>query len=495
MTIHYVDKRNQYNGDGSLSTPAVSNGAPGAWNTINECLNRTYVADGDTVQLVPDSGPYTPDDIFGLSPGTLYFNMLSGTYVIFDLGGNILTSELYMSFGYEWHQSTVSGLYYATGTGGTDPATGEVVSGIVDGTWDAESTSLFGQYPGITDDTHHNKWGYGDVDDLGFDTVYIRGFDPSDGTHEILMSITNTKIIHIQTGATYIFQNGSIRGGGDYSAYYQTASATIINRRIEFQNTDLYAYKYTGSVTNEYCKFINCGHEASDAPLNGYNLNLLNCYFENVHTITKLQDTVASATTVTVRNCKSRNLLAAAFQHDSATMTLVEDHNQFHIDPVNIHGGDALAFTTGTRQWTVTDATDYPASTDTSLTTSVLPDAVPAGAGISIASVHEQTDVALDFNGAPVCFLPPNMGSIDGRTTIIISDDDYTPTGLEIRTGATVVITGGGDIDMSGLTEVTGPINVVLDGYINSFNGLSGITQYRWHNSRGSSSLMIGGVI
>ena len=87
--------------------------------------------------------------------------------------------------------------------------------------------------------------------------------------------------------------------------------------------------------------------------------------------------------------------------------------------------------------------------------------------GTILTGIHDQPLPATDINKQAVVFTP-YIGSIDGRTTLIVDTPDYTPTGWDVRAGATLVLTGGGAVNLSGLTD-TGKINVVANGPITSY--------------------------
>jgi len=82
------------------------------------------------------------------------------------------------------------------------------------------------------------------------------------------------------------------------------------------------------------------------------------------------------------------------------------------------------------------------------------------GAGIPVTDIHTNATPATDILGRPVLFTP-NSGAYDGRTSLTITEDDYTPTGYAVRAGAEIVYHGGGHLDLSGLTD-TGEITVKL---------------------------------
>ncbi|MBI9090706.1 MAG: hypothetical protein JEZ12_15930 [Desulfobacterium sp.] len=459
MAEFWIDKRNDSAGNGTEGDP---------YKEITDVCNSGFTGVDPVINIVPGSGPYFPSDLTYLDQGNLYMNHRHGGTVTWNFNRNIVTNETNLSDReiYEWHPSVVDGLFYCTKLGHAEPGFATaVVSGIVSGAWDAKSTSLFGAYPQVTDVPHPKKWGYGDRDSLGFDTVYARGIDLDDPNDSVLVSRYNTRLIALNlinaTDAMHVFNDITLRGGGQYSVSGSTLAKTVFNRAL-FENNDQRAVQLAGPGQYNYCSFINCGHEAfrsSDADQEAYN-----CFFENVHTITKLT-AVDSTTTITVRNAKTKNLMAGAFQHDSAGQSLVEDHNQFHLDPYTSHGGQAIGFTTATRQWTQTDATDLPASTDTALATSVAPDSIQDGIGAIVSGIHDQPGPATDIDGKPVLF-QPDMGPYDGRTTEIITEADWTPARWAAREGATVMINGGGHVNLSALGTENENITCKLSGSV-----------------------------
>lgn len=238
------------------------------------------------------------------------------------------------------------------------------MSCVINGYWSAESCNLINGFVFYGHYTDYN-WAWGDYDSLGFNTLYVKVLegDPT-GLYEIWATPAGWQIRTGYTGPTYIFNDGIFRGGWAY-----IATPWIFNRCL-FYNTDMYAISLWGggggSAAN-YCKFINCGHRgvyiADTASFTGYNN-----YFENVHLTLLMEKN--GAYTVTWKNNSSKNLLAGFLENITATPTLVESNNQMHIDPNSTHGTKALAFG-GSGRWATTDASDLPANTDTSLTTSV----------------------------------------------------------------------------------------------------------------------------
>ncbi len=412
MTTHYIDKRNTYNGDGTAPTPATVGGGAGAYNRVDEVCDPSGLTDGDTVVFVAGSGPYFQEDFTHLSTGRFYLRQAAGEYV-WLCNNNVFTSETFLNAenGFEWHQSSVDGLYYVTASGGLDPAfTRAAGSGVVDGVWDTFSTSL--NEADSTTPNHIKKWGWGDDDSLGFYTVYVRGVDPINDNPDIRVAIEGMIFEIPVVGALHKFYTAEFRGGYNQMGAVK-GSAEFYNCTLENANNAGFEAKNSASASMKFYStiFRNCGHEAFSNVYAGATAEAYHCFFQGVHTITKLD---TPSTTVTVKNSASKDLLAGAFQVDDATCTIVEDHNQYHIDPDSAHSGKALAFTTGTRQWTQTAATDLPASTATSLGTSVDPKVasdgrllsdspcIRAGGWITGVNQEKQTDIVGKMTyGAP----------------------------------------------------------------------------------------------
>lgn len=458
MATYYIDKRVAINGNGSQANP---------WKEWNEAGNVSIVGVSPTIEIVAGSGPYYPSDCTYLGQGKLYMNYNNGGTATINFNGNVFDFQIdLMSATYKWNKSTTANLWYATlANGSAITFTTKVTTGIVNGFWDAESTSLFGQYPTVTDTTHIVKWGYGNVDGLSANTVYVRSqaVDMSD-IKSVNVAMYGTEIFAKESNAaaaSFIFNDGIFKGGGQLIVRNSATVSSNTFNRCSFSNSDILAINCAGPVTANYCSFISCGHSIiNEGPSNRV---VNNAYVENCHLLFKF-DSTTNTNTVTVRNTKSKNLLAGFVRFETSSLsTFVEDHNHIHIDMINIHGGDAInEIRAGyTAKWTTTAASDIPASTATSYTGPfVLPETVVEGIGGTITGLHDQTTAAKDIDGKTVLFLPPSMGCVDGRTTKVISSTDYAPTGYTVRSPAKLIITGGGNINLSGLTDA-GSIDVI----------------------------------
>ena len=408
MTTYYVDKRVAVNGNGTIGSP---------YKAINEVCSPT-IGSNAVIEIVENSGDYYLSDCTYIEQNKIYLNHPNLNTITWNFNGNTLTDEKQLCNPAlnEWHPSSTAGLYYCTGINNANPNINTVISAIVDDIWDTQSTSLFGAYPTITN--RSIKWGYGNVDGLAFNTVYVRGINPTETGHSVLVSIINRLLVQsdsVTNPANEVFNDGIFKGGGWTQMYFKNTTNTITFNRCSFENVDDYPVNHKCNAIFNFCIFKNSGHLAGSSYYNNITMN--HCHIENTHTICKLQST--TGTTATIINCSSKNLLAGAIQHDNAVNTLIEHHNQFHIDMVNIHGGDALALTTGTRQWTTTASTDLPASTSTTLATSVDPVINADGslqqtspcidAGVVIAGVNDGSQT--DLWGYPIFGHAPNIGA------------------------------------------------------------------------------------
>lgn len=453
MATFYVDKRVAVNGNGSQTSP---------WKTWNEAGNVSIVGTNPTIEIVEGSGPYYPSDCTYLGQGKIYTNYNNGGTATINFNGNVFdfTKNLMLSI-YKWNKSSVSGLWYVTLSNGANPSfSGAVKSGIVNDTWDALSTSLFDPLSSVTDTTHLVKWGYGDRDSLGYSTVYIKSQkDDMSDIKTVNVVVAGTTIFAKEansTAASFILNDGVFMGGDTYIIRHSANNAenTMTINRCMFENADDLAITSAAPLTVNYCYFRNCGHSIiTEGPKD---IVVNNCFIENCHLLFKFNSTTYT-NTVTIRNCTSKNLLAGFVRFETTSAaTLVEDHNQIHVDMINIHGGDAInEIRDGyTAKWTTTASSDFPASTATSYNGPfIFPEQVPHGVGATITGLHDQPTATKDFNNKNVLFLTPNIGHIDSRNTKVIDSTDYAPTGYDVRSPAKIVITGDGDIDLSGLTD------------------------------------------
>lgn len=380
MATYVVDKRTGNDANTGLSEAQ-------AWKTLkaaNGVPTGTHA-----VEIIEGSGPYIQSDLGRLGYTQFYPSQAAGSVITWNFNGNALALDINVNDGTrKWTQSTAKpGWYYLTELNGTVPKVlawdnapqtmQQVQTATIGVNWSCKSTNLnnppyitpgqgftlYGRY--LT-----NNWYWGDLDTLGFSTLYVflaGGVDPTDEDIDILVPgyVTgNTVIGEGATGALHLFNDAIFSGGND----------TIIQPkfsfefdRCEFRNVNnAVAAMYRATLTNnkfKFCKGIGCGHALAQIDTYGHNLDIYHCHTEDAHTVVKML--ANAAYTVNYYNNTTRNLLAGVIQKDVATPTLNEDYNQHHIDPSTTHGNPAIAFTAGTRQWTTTGAHDFPASAAT----------------------------------------------------------------------------------------------------------------------------------
>ena len=433
MAIFYVDKRTGL--DPYTAAEAQNSATP--WKTLRNPCDRTKTLNGEhTIQIAEGSGPYIITDLGALSQNALYPNHQAGSIITWEWNGNSLQLDINVNDGsFEWHQSAAAGKetwYYLTAPGGTVPTTvswdgaarnlPQVKSAVVNGSWAAATTNLTTGTFTLCGRYATDNWSWGDYDTLGFSTLYVKynsGVNPTGG-NPVFVPIVDSIFTGGYGGTVHRHVGGIYRGA---NVRITTGSAQLEFFNSLFYNADSEAIAANSATLGQtykahYCVFKDCGH-AGFAVTTQQNMEVLNCTFINVHTMGKL--THNSAYTVTMRNCASKDLLAGAVQHDNALPTLVESNNQFHIDPNTTHGTPGIAITGGVRQWTVTDATDLPPNTDTSLTTSVDPLFVSAedyrlqstspciNTGVSVS-------LTADFDGNPIYGLP-DIGAYEYQYT------------------------------------------------------------------------------
>lgn len=390
----------------------VSASSGTVFKTLDEVTLLANVPNGSTIEVVEGSGPYPA--LRHLNDGshnkslTWLFN---GCAIQNDIDVN--------SQGWLWTRSTnelYPDTYYLTNAAGTaspltvQPKTCEIWAGSI-WYWQAESRNLF---TANTGDWYHHKWGWGDKDSLGFSTLYVQGVGDPTGDSQIKIYVPHsaslTYALMVQySRLTNKFYDAVIRGSQVSLLGFGSA---VELHRCQLRNADMECFSglSTGTYTPSgtifgQCEFL-AGHNGlSISGTNAYgNISVYNSFFLRTHLMARtLAETPC---TLTLRNNTSRDLLAGGICKDHATPVLVEDHNQFHLDPLSTHAGKSISWTyTGTRLWTTTDATDLPDSEATTATTGVDPllvnpgidnNLLPAspciGAGVAISGITTDAD-------------------------------------------------------------------------------------------------------
>ncbi|KKT87446.1 MAG: hypothetical protein UW95_C0015G0019 [Parcubacteria group bacterium GW2011_GWC1_45_14] len=282
-----------------------------------------------------------------------------------------------------------------------------VNTAVVDGTWNALSTNTWTT----------NKWGWGDFDSLGYNTLYVKwtGGNPTGQGIQIL-GVVDDWPSQINAGATGHTINNMKIIGANKELLQLRESAIINNSEFKYADSDAIGI-YSGGTslagtTIQYSKFIDCGHRGVDVetPVNG--LNIFNNLFIRPHLM--LRHETINGSVVNFRNNSSHNLLAGAVQFANSTSTLNENNNQYQIDSASIHGGEAISFLAGgSRNWFTTSVSDIPSGLDATLSCEL----TPFSCG---------TNPQMDANYAPLYNSPLiDAGVSNGQTTDVIGNPIY----------------------------------------------------------------------
>ncbi len=114
-------------------------------------------------------------------------------------------------------------------------------------------------------------------------------------------------------------------------------------------------------------------------------------------------------------------------------------------------------------------------------------------AGTIVTGLHDQSDLVQDINGDAVYYIP-TVGPVESQGHIkSITDDNYTPSGYEIRKGATVRIRGAGHVDLSGLSDTDGEIDVILHSEIDQFTPATAGVSTPIRPFKRAGTVMLGG--
>lgn len=407
---YYVDKRTGNNSNSAAQAQNIDT----PWKDFTAACDSAKTGAGDhTIEVVSGSGPYYPADCNLLSLKYFYSNQTST--MTWNFNGNELQFDINVNNGsWQWNASSTAGQYYLTAVGGGAPqlpathGTGAfaqinsvVIGDRVLGDWNDTNTNLASGAASYK----ANNFRWGDFDTLGFSTLYIKlSTSDSPALHpEIGVWVTqSTYVVRLQAGTRHIFNNGIFRGMNHASnGIFTLEKPATINKSllVNSQYNAIYVNNAAaaGSIVQN-SKFVNAGH-------NGImwnaaaNFVMYNNFFDRLHLAAKDANL---ACTLTYRNNATKNMYTGGIQHDNAAFTLTEDHNQWHIDPQSTHGGKAIAFTTGARQWTTTASTDIPASTATTNTAGIDPKVNSIGKpNFNSPLKNAGTDVSLttDFDG------------------------------------------------------------------------------------------------
>ena len=365
MTAYFVDSRatGANDGDPDGATGADENGVyQDAWQSIADIA---VPAGTHTVTFIRGSGPYFCDNWNLEQNGTkVYGNFVTLTGAIYP--NNLLST-------YQWTASaTVENAYYLELKGGGDPSLETVNCATINGRFQEESAEdedNYQLYNGVKA-THEltdiaiDRLGWGDMDLLGFSTVYIRTDGRAPQVYDVAIAQV-TEVIDSNLRDTVVedfileYANARIINSRQSVGFSQTYRRLI----LKFSNDHAVEATGQGHTIFEYCLGWFTGHRFfSDTDIGDTTLrNCMSCYAH----LFGIFGPTATAGTKTIVNCIDYKSFAGSLDATDHGYTLVENNNLWF--PA-LTEGTAMNYPNDSDVvWQTTDATDVPASADTGI--------------------------------------------------------------------------------------------------------------------------------
>lgn len=275
--------------------------------------------------------------------------------------------------GYTWTASTgKSGEWYVRRSDGSNPSLVQPFCGTIDGVFVDDSADLDPDMGTVGSLTTTSPMGWGDNDSIGYSTVYVKSpVDP--GTRTIRVGqvaagvSTNWQYLSFEDG---VFTMGTRDSGSNVRkgvAIANNSTTTWWVKRCIFKYQSSHAVECAAAGTThvESCLSYFSGHRGYYLGVDS-TLRVYNCVDYGSHLFCLVASGLSSAGSVTIRNCISAYNEAGAIAKNSAAVVLTESHNIWW--PRFGASGAALGYVQ-TANWTTTDATDYPPSAATTIST------------------------------------------------------------------------------------------------------------------------------
>lgn len=431
-----------------MATYSVDNRYPtsGSRYTSIAALKAAITTAGHTIEFAEGSGPYY-EEWYPTASQDGWIANFNGC----QLKGNRDLS-LYVQAGtHKWVPSLARpGEFYFTTLAGGNPwslllvDSTQVKSAIVDGVWTDVEMTPNGSSGSVIPAHSRNMWLWGDYDSIGFSTVYVYllgGYDPTGAIVDVALRDYNCRILAGCTG--HELHDINMSGANHVNIY---DAETLIVKRGHAKNAynEFCAFAGGGSPMNSVVNGVvidSCGHRAFTANRTGIgptgSITMVNNTIVNCHLGLLSQAGQTNVITATYRNNIHKDMWAGCISVVNDACTLIEDHNQFHINPLSPHGNKKIGFAAGgTSRWLTTAATDFPASTSTQISADGNPSAcgvdplITSSMGLSPSSVCVGSGasgggigITTDVNGDPVpgpC--ETSMGAVEYMSHV---DDGY----------------------------------------------------------------------
>lgn len=332
--------------------------------------------------------------------------------------------------GYTWTQSTGNpNEWYVRRSDGSNPSLVRPYCGVIGGIFVNDSADLdpdMGTVGSLTGDVPLaggvSPMGWGDNDSLGYSTVYVRSsVNPESLTvrvGQVPAGISTTWGWHsFEDGIFELGNRNSTSSTGYGVGISHRSSSTWYIKRCLFRYQSLHAIDHSNTGTTEAYSNLSyfSGHRHAALNADGA-LKIYNSVDYGSHLFAIITSGVTGAGSLTIRNSISAYNEAGAIAKGSATAVLTEDHNIWW--PRFGASGGALGYTQ-TANWTTTDATDYPPSAATTISTQAANSAAgavdplfvrPSLTSVQASDFKVAVDSAARYSGAPVFFLRDMSG-------------------------------------------------------------------------------------
>jgi len=412
MTVYYLDKR----------ATGANNGDPdGGTPDANGIVQDAYQSIADVV--MPTSGAHSLEVVVGSSSfHDPYLNLSAwsgdGNTKTLNFNNNFISGGVDLnSSTYKWTQSTANpNAYYIELAGGGNPSLTKPNAATINGQFQ-ESSTIAGQgaeelqyqiadgsnpHGNIDATTLENeRLGWGDIDTLGYSTVYAR-YDAGLETIKVIAAQITYNIDSNFTDmtvndCTFMYANSS-------NVRHRAASGTHTHNNCKYlfcgvaSGVENQAANHV--VLNNPISFF-AGHRAYTATVaTSGNLTINNAIDVNSHLFAWMHATYAA--TFTIRNSIAYNQSAGFIDTNANTLgTFTENNNLFY---PSFNGGGALEYPDGAdNTWTTTDSTSLPPSLTTDTTTRAAIDAAMVTAGYAsgdpqFTNINLKDFTACDFS-------------------------------------------------------------------------------------------------
>mgnify|MGYP006921365454 CR=1 FL=1 len=275
--------------------------------------------------------------------------------------------------GYTWTRSAAnSDEWYVKRSDGSNPSLIQPFCGLMDNVFINDSADLDPDMGTVGSLSGASPMGWGDNDSIGFNTVYVRS-DENPGTRTIRVGQVYAGIS--TTWQYHSFEDGIFTLTTRDAAQSSSRGVGISNRsttqwwikRCLFKYMSMHAIEQgnTGFTLAESNLTYFTGHRGYSVSANG-ELTVVNAVDYGSHLFANYASGLTSSAKLTIRNSIGMWNEAGAIAKPSSSAVLVEDHNIWW--PRFGASGSALGYTS-TANWTTTDATDYPPSAATTIST------------------------------------------------------------------------------------------------------------------------------